>query len=59
MAKKQENKEQSFEDDDARVRYVKEQTSSNAAFSTYERVSTPNPLDADLVLEHRGEPKEG
>lgn len=59
MAKKQESKEESIKDEDARVRYIKEQTSSDARFSTYRRIPSPDPLGGDIIQEFRGEPKDG
>jgi hypothetical protein len=51
--------EQSTDDPFERAARVQEETSNDGKFSTYERVSTPNPEDADLILQWRGAPEEG
>jgi hypothetical protein len=51
--------ERSTDDPFERAARVQEETSNDGKFSTYERVSTPNPEDADLILQWRGAPEEG
>jgi hypothetical protein len=58
-ANRQKEIEASFDDPFERAAHVQEETSNDGKFSTYERVSTPNPEDADLILQWRGAPEEG
>jgi hypothetical protein len=46
------------EDDTTRAARVWEETSSDGKFSTYEVAPKKDPRDGDLILQHRGTPRD-